>query len=59
MATDVKCEINGRVYTFKNVINDGGVPYGYCPKLKKHGWVHEKFIFLEDGTAQKCTRIEA
>lgn len=55
---DVKCEINGLIYRFTNVVNDGGVPYGYCSKLRQHAWIHEKFIQTEDGNMVAYSQVE-
>lgn len=44
---DIIYLINGRIYRFTNIRNDGGVPFGYCSKLRKKGWLYPNFIQFE------------
>lgn len=41
--------ISGKLYSFDVTCTDGGIPYGYCKKLKKWGWLFKGYIQLDDG----------
>ena len=55
MADYICYRINGRIYRFEHVVMDGGIPYGYCARLRKHAWLYPTCVVFEGkggGTAQ-------
>lgn len=52
-AYEIVCNVNGRIYSFIVRKIDGGVPYGFCKKLRKWGWIHDDYIQLEDGVIHR------
>lgn len=45
----VKYDVNGRTYSFAVDCTDGGVPYGFCSRLKRWGWLYSHYIQFESG----------
>lgn len=58
MAKEIKYLINGRIYTFKILKIDGGIPYGRCYKTKSEGWLYDDHIFIKDKGIFMAEKIE-